>query len=81
MGSDVSEACGQAEVGNNFSISIKAETEAEADELFAGLSAGAHVTMPLDKVFWGSYFGMLTDRFGINWMVSYDYQKQGNQDN
>jgi PhnB protein len=81
MGSDTTEACGQAATGNNFSISISTDTEEEADELFAGLSSGAQVTMPLNKVFWGSYFGMLTDRFGINWMVSYDYNKQAQQGN
>lgn len=81
MGSDASEACGQATAGNNFSISISTESEEEANKLFGGLSSGGQVTMPLDKVFWGSYFGMLTDRFGINWMVNYDYNRQNNQAN
>ena len=77
MGSDTSESCGQpTTIGNNFSISINTESEAEATELFNGLSEGGQVTMPLDKVFWGAYFGMLTDRFGINWMVNYDYNGQ-----
>lgn len=61
--------------GNNISISIDAESEAEADQIFAGLSEGAHITMPLQKTFWGAYFGMLTDRFGIQWMLNYDYEK------
>ncbi|HKC67345.1 MAG TPA: VOC family protein [Bacteroidia bacterium] len=73
MGSDSSEAFGHATiVGNNFSISINATSEAEADKLFHGLSAGGHVTMPLGKTFWGAYFGMFTDKFGIQWMVNFD---------
>ncbi|TDO22835.1 VOC family protein [Pedobacter duraquae] len=60
-------------LGNNISLSIGADSEAEADQLFGGLSEGATITMPLQKTFWGAYFGMLTDRFGIQWMVNYDY--------
>ena len=56
--------------GNNFSVSISPENKEEADKLFNGLSAGGHVTMPMEETFWGAYFGMLTDKFGINWMVN-----------
>jgi len=63
-------------VGNNFYISISPESEEEADRLFNGLSAGGQVTMPLHKAFWGAYFGMFTDKFGIQWMVNYDYNQQ-----
>lgn len=76
MGSDVPEAMGPVTPGANFSISISTDSEAEASRLFKGLSAGGQVTMPLDKTFWGAYFGMLTDKFGIHWMVSYDYNQQ-----
>lgn len=77
MGSDTSEAFGHVTtVGNNFSISINAETEEEATKLFNGLSAGGKVTMPLNKTFWGAFFGMFTDKFGIQWMVNYDYNQQ-----
>ena len=73
MGSDTGgEWASSYQPGNNFSISVNAENRAEADTLFAGLSAGGQVTMPLADMFWGAYFGMLTDKFGINWMVSYD---------
>lgn len=72
MGSDSSEAFGHATtIGNNFSISVNAKSESEADRLFNGLSAGGTVTMPMAKTFWGSYFGMLTDKFGIQWQVSF----------
>lgn len=58
--------------GNNFSISVGTDSKAEADRIFSGLSAGGRVTMPLNHTFWGDYFGMLTDKFGINWMMSYN---------
>jgi PhnB protein len=73
MGSDSSEAWGQSTVqGNNFSISINTESKEEADKLFDGLSAGGKITMPMDTTFWGAYFGMFTDKFGIQWMVNHD---------
>ena len=58
--------------GNNFSVSINADSKEEADKLFDGLSAGGQATMPMSDTFWGAYFGMFTDKFGINWMVNYD---------
>ncbi len=72
-GSDVSEAMmGQKFVaGNNFSICITPENEEEAHKIFKALSADGTVTMPLEKTFWGSLFGMLIDKFGICWMVDY----------
>lgn len=73
MGSDTSAAFGQThEPGTNFSISITAGSKAEADKLFNGISSGGNVTMAMDKTFWGSYFGMCTDKFGIAWMMSFD---------
>lgn len=60
--------------GNNFSISITADSKEHADRLFRGLSDGGMITMPMANVFWGDYFGMLTDKFGINWMVSFNAQ-------
>jgi PhnB protein len=47
--------------GNNFSISITADSKEEAEKLFKGLSAEGKVTMPLSKTFWADSFGMLTD--------------------
>lgn len=61
--------------GNNYSISINASSKEEADRLFNGLSAGGQVTMPLENTFWGAYFGMFTDKYGINWMVNFDEPK------
>lgn len=56
-------------VGNNFSIAVEARSRDHCDEVFAKLSAGGKVTMPLQDMFWGAYFGSCTDRFGINWMI------------
>lgn len=74
MGTDVVE--GQPgpklQVGNNVSISISPESEAEAKQLFEGLSSGGTITVPYEKAFWGAWFGMFTDKFGIQWMVNYD---------
>ena len=73
MASDSSEAFGNATIaGNNFSVSIGADSKEEADKLFDGLSAGGQATMPMSDTFWGAYFGMFTDKFGINWIVNYD---------
>ena len=58
--------------GNNFSISVNASSKDEANRIFKALSRDGQVLMPMDKTFWGSYFGMLRDQFGINWMVSFD---------
>lgn len=77
MGSDSSEAFGKvSSIGDNFSISINAESEEEARALFDGLSDGGRVNMPLEKTFWGSLFGMFTDKYSINWMVSYEYEQK-----
>jgi PhnB protein len=56
---------------SNFYISLSAESKDEAEKLFDELSAGGKKEMPLQDTFWGDYFGMLTDKFGIRWMVSY----------
>lgn len=58
--------------GNNFSISISTDSKEEANRLFNGLSAGGQVTMPMADTFWGDYFGMFTDKFGINWMIGFN---------
>ncbi|MFN2509113.1 MAG: VOC family protein [Chthoniobacterales bacterium] len=53
-----------------FSLSLTVPDEAEAERVFAALGEGGLVTMPLEKTFWAPKFGMLTDRFGVGWMVS-----------
>lgn len=73
MGSDTSPDFGPPHVaGNNFSLSYSTQSREETDELFAKVSEGGTVTMPLQDMFWGAYFGSCIDKFGINWMFSYD---------
>lgn len=62
-------------VGNNISLSITTETKEEADYFFSKLSEGGLITMPITDTFWNAYFGMFTDKFGIQWLVNYDYPK------
>jgi PhnB protein len=76
MGSDTPDSFPPVNTGTNFSISINADSEKEADKIFSGLSAGGKVKMPLAKTFWGAYFGMLDDKFGIQWMVNFDYNRK-----
>jgi PhnB protein len=73
MATDALESMGQKlSFGNNFYLTIIPDSEKEAYRLFDGLSDGGQVTMPLEKAFWGAYFGMFTDRFGVQWMVNYE---------
>jgi len=80
MATDTMESMGHSVTpGTNFHISVGTSSEEEAKKIFNALSAGGKVTMPLDKMFWGAYFGMCTDKFGIQWMVSYDYSQDKQQ--
>lgn len=71
MASDAIEGFGPpVTYGNNFHISLIPGDKAEADRVFAALSADGKVTMPLGNAPWGAYFGMCVDRFGVQWMVN-----------
>jgi PhnB protein len=75
MGSDAPEAHGLKVVtGNNVHMMLNAESEAEAEKLYKGLSEGGKVTMPLQKMFWGALYASFADKFGVNWMINYDLQ-------
>jgi PhnB protein len=77
MGSDVGgEWAEKNTIGNNIQLSVNADSEEEAKRIFQGLSEGGVVKMPLEKTFWGALFGMFVDKFGIHWMVNYDYNAQ-----
>ena len=79
MGSDSSEAFGHATVqGNNFSISINTDSVEEVTRIYNELSAGGIIKQPLNKTFWGAYFGMFTDKFGIHWMVNCELPEHKN---
>jgi len=75
MAMDMPTGRGTVNPGNNFMIQLDAESEAETRHAFNGLAEGGVVTMPLDHQFWGAYFGMVTDKFGIQWMLNYTEQK------
>lgn len=76
MGTDALESMGHPlVVGNNFFMSISADSESEAESYFDQLSAGGQVSFPLKKTSWGAYFSIFTDRFGIQWMINYDYSQ------
>ena len=72
MGSDCDEGfCPEVVVGNNVCLSISVASKPRADELFQKLCGDGEITMQIGDVFWGSYFGMCTDKFGVSWMISY----------
>lgn len=76
MGSDSGEDWSpEVKIGNNISLSVTAESKEDADRFFQNLSNEGKIIMQIGDVFWGSYYGMCTDRFGVNWMVSYDKPK------
>jgi len=54
---------------DGFSLAVSVKDEAEADRIYAGLSKGGEASMPLTKTFFSPKFGMLRDKFGVNWMV------------
>lgn len=71
MGTDAPESMGFTVVhGNAMHINLEPDSRAETERLFNALAVGAKVEMPLQDMFWGAYFGSLTDRFGIRWMVN-----------
>jgi PhnB protein len=78
MANDVPEMMGPTNENENRSkIVISAESKAEADHLFNSLSADGSIEFPISDSPWGSYFGMFRDKYGIEWMVSFE-NKQNN---
>ncbi len=75
QGTDVTESMGMIlNQGNNVHICIDPDSREEADRLFAALSDGGKVEMPLTDMFWGDYFGSLIDKYGVQWMVNFSGQ-------
>lgn len=71
MGTDAPESMGfKLTQGNTVTINLEPDTRAETDKLFAALAAGGSADMPLSEQFWGAYFGILVDKFGIRWMFN-----------
>jgi PhnB protein len=72
MGTDAPESMGfKVKKGNNLYISLHPDSRTEADRLFKKLSEAGAIEMPMQDMFWGDYYGSLTDKFGIHWMVNY----------
>jgi PhnB protein len=77
MASDSLESLGQKLIqGNNVYVSVHPETKKEADRIFAALSQGGKIEMPIADQVWGDYYGSLKDKFGVQWMVNYTNPKQ-----
>lgn len=71
MGTDAPKEMGfTVTQGNNMHIQLQPDSRAEAERIFKALSEGGVVSMPLQDMFWGAYFGSFSDKFGINWMVN-----------
>lgn len=71
MGTDAPTSMGfQLVKGNNVYINLEPDTRAETDKLFDTLREGGDVEVELQQMFWGDYFGSLTDKFGVKWMFN-----------
>ena len=71
MGTDAPESMGfQLLMGNNVHISLQPDSREETNRLFEALSKGGKISMPLQDMFWGAYFGSCTDKYGIQWMFN-----------
>ncbi|HEY0010928.1 MAG TPA: VOC family protein [Candidatus Paceibacterota bacterium] len=71
MGTDAPESMGfNVTFGNNVYLNLEPDTRAETDRLFAQLSEGGTVEMPLQEMFWGDYFGSCKDKYGVQWMFN-----------
>lgn len=71
MGTDATESMGfTVTMGNNIYINLEPDTRAETKHLFDALSTNGTITMPLQEMFWGDYYGSCIDRFGVRWMFN-----------
>lgn len=71
MGSDCPSSMGPVKFGTSNTIAIGSDSKEETEKLFNGLSEGGKVIMPLEKMFWGGYFGNWEDKFGQQWLINY----------
>lgn len=71
MGTDAVESLGHVVTqGNNVHLNLEPDTREEADRLFEALAEGGRATTPMQDMFWGAYYGAVTDRFGMHWMLN-----------
>ncbi|MHB8207416.1 VOC family protein [Mucilaginibacter sp.] len=76
MGMDCPASMPPVNVGNNFMVTIDTASEEENTRLYNKLGEGGEIKIQLGHQFWGAFFGMVTDKFGITWMLSYVNQEQ-----
>lgn len=77
MGTDAPKSMGFTTLfGNNIHINLEPDTRDETERLFEALSEGGWVSMELQDMFWGAYYGSCTDRFGIQWMFNCNEKKE-----
>lgn len=72
MGADNTEVHKGNISNNNFSLSITSDSKKEADKLFQKLSEGGKIKLAMNETFWGSYYGIVNDKFGVNWKISFE---------
>jgi PhnB protein len=71
MGTDAPESMGfHVNTGNNIHINLEPDSRTETKRLFDALSVGGKITMDLQDMFWGAYYGSVTDKYGVQWMVN-----------
>lgn len=76
MGTDIPKSMDQAIFGTNISLSVNMESRGEADRVYNALAEGGKAVMPMQDMFWGDYYGMLVDKFGVQWMITHGPEKQ-----
>ena len=75
MGADrVTSSRQPVNIGDNFCVHFRPESKSQADRIFSQLAEAGNISMPLSDTFWGSYFGMCTDRFGVHWKFNLPLQ-------
>ncbi|MEP6645780.1 MAG: VOC family protein [Saprospiraceae bacterium] len=76
MGTDMLQSMGhKLIIGNNTTINLEPDSKEEADRLYKSLSEGGSQSVPPSDQFWGAYWGVCLDKFGIRWMFNYTYPK------
>jgi PhnB protein len=72
MGSDNTELNAEPGSNNGFALYINTDSKAEAERIFNELSIGGQIKVSMTETFWGSYYGILRDKFGVNWKITFD---------
>jgi PhnB protein len=76
MATDAPEAMGfNIKYGNNMTINLEPDTRAETERLFKRLNENGEIEMPLSDMFWGTYFGIVVDQFGVRWMLNFENKR------